>query len=55
MIDPRRKLTPEQVQALRKARTLGVTYRELSQKYGLHEGTIRQIVIGRTYREVPRA
>jgi hypothetical protein len=46
----RRKLTKNQLEALRKDRSSGMNYKQLSQKYGIQKSTISYILNGATYR-----
>jgi len=48
----RRKLTDQQVIALRKDREAGMTFADLGQKYGLSKATARSVAVGDTYAEV---
>ena len=45
----RRKLTEEQVRCLRKDRSAGMSYKELSTKYGIAKSTVAYIVNHKTY------
>lgn len=48
------KMTTKEVRLLLDDRKAGETIATLAGKYGLHEKTVRQIVLGRAWRHVPR-
>ena len=48
----RAKLKPAQVRAIRTAHDLGATKTELARKYGVGWVTIRDIVIGKTWKHL---
>lgn len=48
----RAKLTPRQVKAIRKSYAAGVGQLELAKKYGVTQGTISNLLLGKVYRRV---
>lgn len=52
--NPKAKMTTKDVTRLLGDRKSGKTIAALARKYGLHEKTVRQIVLGRAWRHVPR-
>lgn len=51
-ITPRRKLSDQQVKDLRKDSQLGMTPNQLSEKYKIHPHTCRNVVQGKTYKDL---
>jgi len=41
------------VRHIRQLRKEGMTYRELGERFGIHEGTARLVAIGERYRDIP--